>query len=84
MRPRFYPEDLKAEAVRLVVERRQTICSVASQLDIPSDAVRVWVRRYRCSRSRTSEVNRLKTEMHEMAIERNVLVKLASRLMAGN
>lgn len=84
MRPRFYPEELKAEAVRLVVERRQSVCSVASQLDIPSEAVRIWVRRYRCSRARTSEVNRLKTEMHEMAMERNVLVKLASRLIAGN
>jgi transposase-like protein len=84
MRPKFYPEVLKAEAVRLVVERRQTIVRVASQLDIPSEAVRVWVRRYKYSRFRTSEVSRLKTEMHEMAMERNVLVKLASRLIAGS
>lgn len=84
MRTRFYPEGLKAEAVRLVVERRQTVTEVALQLDIPSEAVRVWVRRYKSSRFRMSEVSRLKTEMHEMAMERNVLMKLASRLIAGN
>ena len=84
MRPRFYPEVLKNEAVRLVVERRQTVARVASQLNIPSEAVRVWVRRYKCSSSHASEVSRLKTEMHEMAMERNVLMKLATRLIAGS
>lgn len=83
MRTRFYPEALKAEAVRLVVERRQSAIEVAAQLDIPGEAVRVWVRRYRSSRSRLSEVGWLNAEMREMAMERNVLMKLATRLIAG-
>lgn len=84
MRPKFYPEALKSEAVRLVVERRQTVAGVASQLDIPSEAVRVWVRRYKCGKPPASEVSRLKTEMHDVVMERNVLMKLASRLIAGS
>jgi hypothetical protein len=56
---------------------------VAARLDIPGEAVRVWVRRYKSSRSRLSEVGRLNAEMREMAMERNVLMKLATRLIAG-
>lgn len=84
MRTKFYPEGLKAEAVRLVVERRQTIAEVALQMDIPSEAVRVWVRRFRSNQFRQSETNRLRAEMREMTMERNVLMKLASRLMTGS
>lgn len=81
-RTKFYAEIFKAEAVRLVVERRQTVSQVASQLGVPSEAVRVWVQRYRSNMRCISEVSRLRTEMHEVTVERNVLMKLASRLIS--
>ncbi|MGH8156901.1 MAG: transposase [Rhodanobacter sp.] len=84
MRPTYYPEELKAEAIKLVVERRLPATEVASRLNVRTDAVRVWVRRFRFSRRPLpdAEVYRLKVELHEAAVERDVLVSLAAKLLA--
>jgi transposase-like protein len=84
MRPTYYPEELKAEAIKLVVERRLPATEVASRLNVRTDAVRVWVRRFRLSRRPLpyAEVYRLKAELHEAAVERDVLVNLAAHLLA--
>ena len=84
MRPTYYPEELKAEAIKLVVERHLPATVVASRLNVRTDAVRVWVRRFRFS-SRPlpgAEFHRLKVELHEVAVERDALVSLAARLLA--
>lgn len=84
MRPTYYPEELKAEAIKLVVERRLPASEAASRLNVQAEAVRVWVRRFRSSRDSlpSTEVSRLKMELHEVAVERDVLVNLAARLLA--
>lgn len=84
MRPKYYPKELKADAIRLVVEHRLSAAVVASRLDIRPEAVRIWVRRFRLSRSPApgAEVHRLKVELHKAVIERDALVNLAARLLA--
>jgi transposase-like protein len=84
MRTRFYPDELKAAAIKLVVERRLPASEVAAQLHVQTDAVRVWVRRFRSNRRPLpdSDLYRLKIELHEAAVERDVLVSLAARLLA--
>jgi len=84
MRAKFYSEELRAEAVRLVVERRLTAGEAAARLNIQGEAVRVWVRRFRYGNRAVAppEVGRLKTELLEASVERDVLLKLATRLLA--
>jgi len=84
MRAKFYSDELKTEAVRLVVERRLTAGEAAARLNIQGDAVRVWVRRFRSGKWAVAppEVRRLTTELLEASVERDVLLKLATRLLA--
>lgn len=84
MRTKYYPKELKAEAIRLVVEHRLSATVAASRLDVRAEAVRIWVRRYRSSRRRVpnAEPYRLEVELHKAAVERDVLVNLAARLLA--
>ncbi|OOG59395.1 hypothetical protein B0E48_00765 [Rhodanobacter sp. C03] len=84
MRAKFYSDELKSEAVRLVIERRLTAGEAAARLNIQSDAVRVWVRRFRSGKRAMAppEIRRLKTELLEASVERDVLLKLATRLLA--
>jgi transposase-like protein len=81
MRARFYSDELKAEAVRLVVEKRYTAAEVASRFHIRSETVLIWVKRFRDSRSRLGEVALLKTRLHEVVMERDVLIELTTRLL---
>jgi transposase-like protein len=81
MRARFYSDELKAEAVRLVVEKRYTAAEVASRFHIRSETVLIWVKRFRNSRSRLGEVAELKTRLHEVVMERDVLIELTTRLL---
>lgn len=84
MRPTYYPAELKAEAIKMVVERRLSATVVASRLNVRTDAVRVWVRRFRFSGKPlpNSDAYRLKVELREAAVERDALVNLATRLLA--
>jgi transposase-like protein len=81
MRAKFYSDELKAEAVRLVVEKRYSAAEVASAFNIRSETVLIWVKRFRDRRSRLGEVAQLKTRLHEVVMERDVLIKLTTRLL---
>jgi transposase-like protein len=81
MRAKFYSDEFKAEAIRLVVQQRFSAAEVAARLNIRSETVLTWVRRFRYKRSKLYEEDRLKTRLHEVAIERDVLLKLANHLL---
>jgi transposase-like protein len=81
MRAKFYPDELKAEAVRLVIEKRYSAAEVASAFHLRSETVQIWVKRFRDSRSRLGEVAQLKSKLHEVVMERDVLIELTTRLL---
>jgi transposase-like protein len=81
MRAKFYSDEFKAEAIRLVVQQRLSAAEAGARLNIRSETVLTWVRRFRHSRSQLYEVDRLKTRLNEIAIERDVLIELATRLL---
>jgi transposase-like protein len=81
MRTKFYSDELRAEAVRLVIEKRYSASEVASKFHIRSETVLIWVKRFRNSRSRLGEVAELKTRLHEVVMERDVLIELTTRLL---
>jgi len=81
MRPKYYPSELKNEAVRLVTVQRLTSAEVAETLNISYAAVLLWVKRFRDKSARVSEVAQLKADLHEIATERDALMKLATRLL---
>lgn len=79
MRVRFYPDELKDEAIRLVVKRRLTMREAAMQLGLRSEVVRVWVRRFRCERARSGQADQLRTYVERLVIERDVLARLLKK-----
>lgn len=81
MRAKFYPDELKAEAVRLVVERRFTAGEAGLRLGIPSEAVRVWVRRYRYTRMLNLDVDLSRARLKRVVMERDALVGSFARLL---
>jgi transposase-like protein len=81
MRAKFYSDEFRAEAIRLVVQQRFSASEVAARLNIRSETVLTWVRRFRYKRSQLYEADRLKTRLHEIATERDVLIELATRLL---
>lgn len=84
MRAKFYSDELRAEAVRLVVERRLSASEAAARLNIHGETVRLWVRRFRSEKRAAAppEIGRLKTKLLEASVERDVLLKLAARFFA--
>ena len=84
MRAKFYSDELRAEAVRLVVERRLSASEAAARLDIQGETVRLWVRRFRSGNRPVAptEIGRLRTKLLEASVERDVLLKIAARLFA--
>ena len=81
MRTKFYSDEFKAEAIRLVVQQRFSAAEVAARLNIRNETVLTWVRRFRYKRSQLYEADRLKTRLHDAAMERDVLIELATRLL---
>ncbi|MEW9624359.1 transposase [Rhodanobacter geophilus] len=81
MRARFYPDEVRTEAVRLVVKHRLTVGEAALQLGLRSEVVRVWVRRFRCMRGAASDVDQLRARLQKIAMERDVLANIATRLL---
>lgn len=81
MRTKFYPEELRAQAVRLVVERKFSAAEAAAQLGLRSEVVRVWVRRFRSLKRRGNEIGQLQERLREIVMEREALVRLAAQLM---
>ena len=81
MRMKFYPDELKDEAIRLVVKHRLSTREAASQLGLRSEVVRVWVRRFRCRNVRPSDVDQLRACVRKLAVERDTLAGIAARLL---
>jgi transposase-like protein len=81
MRAKFYSDEFRAEAVRLVVQQRLSAAEAAARLNIRSETVLTWVRRFRYKRSQLYEEDRLKNRLHEVAMERDALIRLANRLL---
>lgn len=81
MRMKFYPDELKDEAIRLVVKQRLSTREAALQLGLRSEVVRVWVRRFRCGNARPGDIDQLQARVRKLAVERDTLASIASRLL---
>ena len=81
MRMRFYPDELKDEAIRLVVKHRLTAREAALQLGLRSEVVRVWVRRFRYGKARSGEVDHLRARVEKLVMERDTLASITVRLL---
>jgi transposase-like protein len=81
MRMRFYPDELKDEAIRLVVKHRLTAREAALQLGLRSEVVRVWVRRFRYRKIRSGEVDHLRARVEKLVMERDTLASITARLL---
>src|SRR5262245_7994677 len=85
-RRQFTPE-FKAGAVRLVLDGGKTIAVVARDLDLAPSVVGNWVRQARADRSKgktgltteeRAELAKLKKEVRELRMERDILKKAAA------
>jgi hypothetical protein len=81
MRMKFYPDELKDEAIRLVIKHRLSTREAASRLGLRGEVVRVWVRRFRCREVRPSDVDQLRACVQKLATERDTLASIAARLL---
>src|SRR5262249_57984105 len=75
---RHFDHDFKAHAVRLVLDDRKSITSVARDVDVAESTLRAWVARSQDDRqhgparltpSEREELVRLRKENHELRIE---------------
>ena len=86
VRRQFTPE-FKAGAVRLVLDEGKTIAQVARDLDLISSVLATWVKRARADRTKgktgltteeRAELAKLKKEVRELRMERDILKKAAA------
>ena len=85
---RVFSEEFRAGAVRLVLDEGKTVGSVARDLDLTPSALRTWVERARADRTRgksggltsaeREELARLRKEVRQLRLERDVLKKAAA------
>jgi len=85
---RSFSEEFRAGAVRLVLEEGKSVGAVARELDLTASAVRVWVMRARAERTKgksgglttveREELARLRKEVRQLRLERDVLKKAAA------
>ena len=84
---RSFTDEFKAGAVRLVLDEDKTIPQVARDLDLTESALRTWVERARADRTQgktgltseeRSELARLRKEVRELRMEREILKKAAA------
>jgi transposase len=85
---RVFTEEFRAGAVRLVLDEGKTVGSVARDLDLTPSALRTWVERARADRTRgksggltsaeREELARLRKEVRQLRLERDVLKKAAA------
>ena len=86
VRRQFTPE-FKAGAVRLVLDEGKTIGQVARDLDLVSSVLATWVKHARADRTKgktgltteeRTELAKLKKEVRELRMERDILKKAAA------
>ena len=84
---RQFSEEFKAGAVRLVLDEGKTVSAVARELDLTASALSGWVRQARADRTKgktgltteeRQELARLRKEVRELRIEREILKKAAA------
>ena len=84
---RSFSEEFKEQAVRLVLEEGKPVARVARELDLTASALTGWVKHARADRSKgktglttaeREELARLKKEVRELKLERDILKKAAA------
>jgi len=84
---RKFTEEFKAGAARLVIEEGRPVAQVAKDLDLTETALRSWVQRARdgagkgvgaLSTSEREELTRLRRELRQVKMEREILKKAAA------
>lgn len=86
---RYYSKEFKLQAISMA-EDRENVAEVARELDIRSDMLRRWIREYNEKKTgafqgtghppkpkdkKLSELQRLKKELKEVTLERDILKK---------
>jgi transposase len=82
---RSFTDEFKTGAVRLVVDEGKSVGAAARDLDLSESALRTWVERARADRGtgtpgvltagEREELGRLRKEVRELRMERDVLKK---------
>jgi transposase len=84
---RSFTDEFKAGAVRLVLDEGKTTADVARDLDVHSSVVGTWVKHARADRTKgktglttaeREELAKLKKEVRELRMERDLLKKAAA------
>jgi transposase len=85
---RVFTDEFRAGAVRLVLDEGKTIGAVARDLDLTASALSTWVQRARADRTKgksggltsveREELSRLRKEVRELRLERDILKKAAA------
>src|SRR5436189_6335497 len=84
---RRFDDDVKAQAVRLVLDEGKSVGSVARDLDLTESNLRVWVERARADRTHgktglttaeREELARLRKENRQLCLEREILKNAAA------
>ena len=84
---RQFSEEFRIGAVRLVLDEGKTVGTVARELDLTPSALAEWVRRAQADRTKgrtgltgveREELARLRKEVRELRMEREVLKKAAA------
>ena len=84
---RQFSEEFKEGAVRLVLDEGKTVGAVARELDLTPSALGLWVQHARAERTKgksglmkeeREELLRLRREVRELRMEREVLKKAAA------
>ena len=84
---RSFTDDYKTEAVRLVLDEGKTVASAARDLGLTESSLRNWVEQARADRTKgktglttaeREELARLRKEVRELRMERDVLQKAAA------
>jgi len=84
---RQFTDEFKAGAIRLVLDEGKTVGAVARELDLTASALADWVRKAQADRTRgrtgltgveREELARLRKEVRELRMEREVLKKAAA------
>jgi transposase len=85
---RSFSDEFKAGAVSLVLERGKTIAQVAKDLDLTPSCLSKWVEQAQANRGKSTrgtltteekeELARLRKEVRELRLEREILKKAAA------
>lgn len=84
---RTYTPEFRREAVRLVVEQGLTAAKVAEDLGVSRNTLYAWVQELReeikatgtgAERSEAEELKRLRKEVEQLRLERDILKKAAA------